>query len=587
MTPELAREILLRSGEHLLLVALSVALAMVIALPLGLSLQGHPRLLRLALGSASTMQTIPSLALFGLLLTVPLLGGIGPTPAVVALTLYALLPLLRGLITGLQQVPPGLIEAGRALGLGSGQVLRRICLPLALPSLMAGLRVATVISVGVATIAAAIGAGGLGVFIFRGIATVNNTLLLAGALPSAAIALAADAALGALETWLIRGQRQPRARRRLPLGSAWRPGRLAAGWPSGWRRMQPRKRQPPSAEAAHAASVSGNRLGLPRAHGSPGRPRRVLSGVLLAGLIVVTGLAFGLVRPHLQALRPAAPVVIGAKGFTEQLLLGELLAQEIEAGTALPVKREFSLGSTALLHEAVRTGRIDGYVEYSGTAWSAILKQPDSARPPDGEALLEQTRRLYAERFGMRQFPSLGFENSFAILIRRSDGRRLGLRTISDAIPAARRWRAGFGYEFLNRPDGYPGLARLYGLIFASPPVAMDLGLTYRALAEGRVDLIAGDSTNGLIPALDLQQLEDDRRFFPPYDAVPVFNAASLRRHPELAGVIEGLAGRLSADTMRRLNAEVDLEHRTPEQVIRQWRQQSPSVKGQLPSAAG
>ena len=534
MTPELAREILQRSGEHLLLVALSVALALLIALPLGLWVQGRPRLQRLLLGSASTLQTIPSLALFGLLLTVPLLGGIGATPAVVALTLYALLPLLRGLITGLQQVPEGLIVAGRALGLSGGQVLRRVQLPLALPSLMAGLRVATVISVGVATIAAAIGAGGLGVFIFRGIATVNNTLLLAGALPAAAIALIADAALGAIEGRLIRGRQRPRPRRRLQ-PAAGTGGRNRTDW---WR--------------------SRRALGL--------------FGAMLAGLLLTGALALSLAWPRLAALRPSQPVVIGAKGFTEQLLLGELLAQEIEARTSLPVKRDFSLGSTALLHEAVRTGRIDGYVEYSGTAWSAILKQPDSDRPPDRAALLERTRSLYAERFGLRLFPSLGFENSFAILIRRSDGRRLGLQTISQAVAAARRWRAGFGYEFLNRPDGYPGLARRYGLRFASAPTAMDLGLTYRALAAGQLDLIAGDSTNGLIPALDLQQLEDDRHYFPPYDAVPVFHAASLRRHPELALVIESLAGRLSADTMRRLNAQVDLQHQTPEQVIRRWR---------------
>jgi len=543
MTPpaipaSLAREILQRSGEHLLLVALSVALALLIALPLGLSLQGHPRLLRLALAVANTLQTIPSLAIFGLLLTVPLLGGIGPTPAVVALTLYALLPLLRGLITGLEQVPAGLKEAGQALGLSSGQVLRRISLPLALPSLMAGLRVATVISVGVATIAAAIGAGGLGVFIFRGIATVDNTLLLAGALPSAAIALAADAALGALERQLVRGRTE-------------RSGRVAILRQPAWR--------------------DGGR-GLPR--WLQGRRRLALMGAVIAALVASMALAIGLSWPQRLALRPGAPVVIGAKGFTEQLLLGELLAQEIEARTALPVKREFSLGRTYLVHEAVRRGRIDGYVEYTGTAWSAILKQPDQARPEGRQDHWERSRRLYDARFGLRLFPSLGFENTFAMLIRRSEGERLGLRSLSQAVPAARHWRAAFGYEFLNRPDGWPGLARRYDLRLAAPPGAMDLGLTYRALAEGKVDLIAGDSTNGLIPALNLQILEDDRRYFPPYDAVPVFNAASLRRHPELVPVIESLAGRVSATTMQRLNAAVDLEHRTPEQVIRRWRQQ-------------
>ena len=513
MTAELAREIIFRSGEHLVLVASSVALALLIALPLGLAIQAHPRWRRLVLGLANAVQTIPSLAIFGLLLTVPLLGGIGSTPAVVALTLYALLPLLRGLLTGLQQVPPGLKQAGQALGLSGGQVLRYVELPLALPSLMAGLRVAAVISVGVATIGAAIGAGGLGVFIFRGIATVNNTLLLAGALPAAAIALAADACLGALETHLTRGSRQPRPR-------PW----LRRRW-------------------ALAAALTGAAL-----------------------LAIVLG------WHQLAPPGPAGSVVIGAKGFTEQQLLGELLAQEIEEHTSLQVRREFSLGSTFLCHEAVRQGRVDGYVEYTGTAWSAILKQPSGPGASDRASLWNRARRLYAERYGLRMFPSLGFENTFAILIRQAQGQQLGLRTISQAVQPARGWRAGFGYEFLNRGDGYPGLASRYGLRFAAPPTAMDLGLTYRALADGRVDLIAGDSTSGLIPSLKLQVLLDDRNYFPAYDAVPVFNAASLERHPELVPVLENLAGRLSAVTMQQLNAAVDLDHQSAELVVRRWR---------------
>jgi osmoprotectant transport system permease protein len=509
MTPALAREILQRSGEHLLLVALAVALALLIALPLGVAIRDRPSWARLVLGLANGVQTIPSLAIFGLLLTVPLLGGIGPTPAVVALTLYALLPLLRGLLTGLHQVPPGLKEAGRALGLSSAQVLRRVEMPLALPSLMAGLRVATVISVGGATIAAAIGAGGLGVFIFRGIATVNNILLLAGALPAAAIALAADGALGALERRLSRRQPEGQGRARIASRRPWL-GRRGQG---------------------------------------------VLAGALIGALLLALPVAW-----HQLGPRSGGTVVIGAKGFTEQLILGELLAQEIEARTPLQV------------HEAVRQGRIDGYVEYTGTAWTAILGQPPL--PPDQRAAVEKrTRQLYAQRHGLRLFPSLGFENTFAILIRRADGQRLGLRTISQAVAPARGWRAAFGYEFLNRPDGYPGLAQRYGLRFAEPPTAMDLGLTYRALADGQADLIAGDSTNGLIAALKLQVLEDDRRYFPPYDAVPVFNDASLRRHPEIAPVVERLAGRLSAASMRELNAAVDLERRTPEEVVRRWRQ--------------
>jgi len=543
MSSELLREILQRSGEHLLLVVLAVALALAIALPLGVLIQERPRLARLVLGGASVVQTIPSLAIFGLLLSVPLLGGIGPTPALVALTLYALLPLLRGLVSGLSLVPPGITEAGRALGLSRRQVLLHLQFPLAIPSLMAALRVATVISVGVATIAAAIGAGGLGVFIFRGIATVNNTLLLAGALPSAAIALAADAALGALEKRL--SYQSPKRLRQ------WR-------WPMGWRMSWPMD-WPMSWQKRWAAAL------------------------LVALLLLLSvPLAWRWSGPGAEV---AATVVIGAKGYTEQLILGELLAQEIEAQTPLRVKREFSLGSTFLVHEALRRGRIDGYVEYTGTAWTAILGQPPLAPLPQqqrAEQRAEQrakvwqnARQLYSERYGLRLFPSLGFENTFAILIRRADGQRLGLRTISDAVAPARQWTAAFGYEFLNRADGFSGLAQRYGLSFAKPPSAMDLGLTYRALADGRVDLIAGDSTNGLIAVLQLQQLEDDLGYFPPYDAVPVFQEASLRRHPELIAIVEQLAGRLSAATMQKLNAAVDQQRQTPEQVVRRWRQET------------
>jgi osmoprotectant transport system permease protein len=540
MTADLAREILQRCGEHLLMVALAVAIALLISLPLGVLIQGRPRLAQLVLGLANAVQTIPSLAIFGLLLTVPVLGGIGPTPAVLALVLYALLPLLRGLVTGLSQVPSGLKEAGRALGLSRSQVLRHVEFPLALPSLMAGLRVATVISVGVATIGAAIGAGGLGVFIFRGIATVNNSLLLAGALPAAAIALVADGALGSLET---------RLSRRVAKGGS-QAGRRGGGRPA-WRRR---------------------------------RWRQLLAGALLMATLLVIPVAWRWLAPaggnvadgNATGGNPAGAetVVVGAKGYTEQLLLGELLAQEIEANTSLRVKREFSLGSTFLLHEAVRQGRIDGYVEYTGTAWTAILRQPPL--PPERRTKVwQRARQLYEARYGLRMFPSLGFENTFAILIRQADGQRLGLRTISDAVQPARQWRAAFGYEFLNRADGFPGLAKRYGLRFASPPSAMDLGLTYRALADGRVDLIAGDSTNGLIAALKLQKLDDDRAYFPPYDAVPVFNAARLRRHPQLVPVLERLSGRLSAASMQKLNAAVDLQGQTPELVVRRWRRDS------------
>ena len=528
-TPSLLREILLRSGEHVLLVGSALGLALFIGLPLGLWIQRHPRWTTPVLSLANGVQTIPSLAIFGLLLTVPLLGGIGPTPAIVALTLYALLPILRGVLTGLVQVPVGLKEAGRALGLTNTQVLRHVEMPVALPVLMAGIRVATVINVGVATIAAAIGAGGLGVFIFRGIATVDNQQILAGALPAAAIALGADASLGALNQQLTCGG----------LGRA---------------KVWVRWRQP------------------------------IRSVPLVVAFILVLALGIRLVFPEAGS----GTVRIGSKNFTEQFILGELLAQQIEASTDLIVMRDFGLGGTFLCHEAVRRGAIDGYVEYTGTAWTAILKQSPPQAEGHGQTSLagladpspnpasevwEQARRVYAERFGLTMMSPLGFENSFAILIRGAMARRLDIATISEAVPHTASWTAGFSYEFMKRKDGYDGLARRYGLRFPTTPKAMDLGLTYRALAEGQVDLIAGDSTNGLVASLDLTQLNDNLHYFPPYEAVPVFNTASLSRHPALEEAIEALGGRLSVATMRRLNAQVELEKRSVEEVVATWRQ--------------
>lgn len=509
---DLIAEILQRTGEHLMLVGLAMALALAISLPAGLWIHSHPRWSRPSLALAGMIQTIPSLAIFGLLITVPVLGGIGPVPAVVALVLYALLPLLRATVTGLAGVPPGLREAGLALGLREGQVLRHVELPLALPVIVAGIRVATVISVGVATIAAAIGGGGLGVFIFRGLATVNNRVILAGAIPAAALALMADAAIARL---------QGRTPRRWPLKP----------WSGGRRR------------ALLAAGL----------------------GILLLGLAVGRGLGLGtFVAGDARTER----ITIGSKSFTEQILLGELLAQQIERHSDLRVERQFSLGGTAICQDAVRSGRIAAYVEYTGTAWMTILQQPPLK---NAQTVLERTRRLYRERFDLQVFPSLGFENTFAMLVRQDTARRLGLATISEAAPHSHGWRAGFGYEFLTRADGYRGLARTYGLRFAARPVSMDLGLLYRALADGQVDLIAGDSTNGLIPSLRLQALEDDKQYFPPYQAVPIVNGASLRRHPEMGAAIAGLEGGLNAETMQRLNAEVDQNGEPVEQVVRRF----------------
>jgi glycine betaine/choline ABC-type transport system substrate-binding protein len=258
-------------------------------------------------------------------------------------------------------------------------------------------------------------------------------------------------------------------------------------------------------------------------------------------------------------------LVVGSKNFTEQVVLGELLAQQIESKTRLPVDRRFYLAGTNICHQAVHAGRIDAYVEYTGTALTAILKEPARGSPAE---VYERMKKVYRERFGLDVTEPLGFNNTFAIVVRGEDARQFSLKTISDAVPYARQWRAGFGYEFMERPDGYQGLVKTYGLQFALTPRIMDLGLLYRALVDKQVDLVAGNSTDGLIAALKLAVLEDDRHYFPPYEAVPIVRAAALERHPEVGAALGELAGKASDEDMRRMNYAVDSEHRDPKEVV-------------------
>jgi glycine betaine/choline ABC-type transport system substrate-binding protein len=259
-------------------------------------------------------------------------------------------------------------------------------------------------------------------------------------------------------------------------------------------------------------------------------------------------------------------VAIGSKDFTESILLGEIVAQLLEA-RGVSVERQFELGGN-LPHEALVSGRLDLYPEYTGTSYAAILHHPPISDP---RAVYEQVKREYAEKFKIEVSPPLGFENTFAILVRGTDARKLKLKTISDAVPHARRWRAGFGQDFMSRADGYPGFSRAYGLQFAEQPREMDLSLTYIALASGQVDLIAGNSTEGRIAKLDLFQLEDDRHYFPPYEAVYLVRQDSLARAPALRDVLAKLANSISTEDMRRLNYEVDGNKRDPKDVIREW----------------
>jgi osmoprotectant transport system permease protein len=493
-----ASELSSLAAQHLVLVVISTAIAVALGIPLGILAAKRPRIGAPLVGFANLVQTIPSLALLGFLIPLPLVGGIGPRAALVALVLYGLLPILRTTSAGLRGIDPSIREAALAMGMRPGQLLWIVELPLAFAAMLAGIRVATVVGVGTATIAAAIGAGGLGEYIFRGLSMVDGTVILAGAVPAAAMALAADGLLARAERWATH-------------------------------------RRPTRTHAVLAVAV----------------------GVLLGG---------GVLAAIYAEARPA--IVVGSKNFTEQVVLGELVAQTLERD-GLTVDRRLNLGGTFICDRALRAGDIDVYVEYTGTALTAIFRQPVGH---DRAAVVDLVRQQYAAS-GRTMLPPLGFNNTFAVLVRGADARLLRLKTISDLAVHAPRLRAGFGYEFLERADGFAGLARTYGLRFGAAPRVMDLSLTYRALADGQVDVIAGDATAGVIAALDLVMLEDDRHYFPPYDAVPVVNTTTILGDPRIRTSLTRLAGRLRETDMRRMNYAVEGQKEDVSVVVRTFLQ--------------
>ena len=262
-------------------------------------------------------------------------------------------------------------------------------------------------------------------------------------------------------------------------------------------------------------------------------------------------------------------IIVGSKNFTEQVVLAELLAQHIEARLHAPVERRFYLAGSYIAHQAVLANRIDIYPEYTGTALTAILKQSPKW---DANVVFNEVRERYEKQFHLTVTPPLGFNNSFAMVMRGADARRLGISKLSQAKPYSQQWTFGCGYEFLERPDGYQGFVRRYGLTFADKPRVMDLGLLYRALNDHQIDLAAGNGTDGVIAALDMTVLEDDLHYFPPYEAVPVVSDDALRRFPQLTATLKELANTISDEEMRRMNYAVDGEHRDVVDVVKEFR---------------
>lgn len=498
--------------EHIQLTAVSVSVAMLIGVPLGVLICYARGASKPVLGVANLVQAVPSMALLGFM--IPFLG-IGTVPAVVAVTLYSLLPIIKNTYTGISNINPQTIEAARGIGLTRFQVLWKVQIPLALPVIMAGVRISAVTAVGLMTIAAFIGAGGLGYLVFSGIRTVNNNQILAGAIPACLLALGVDGFAAMIESMVT-----------------------------------PRSMQSKTASEGK------------------GRKKITLAIVSLAiiGVFVYT---------NQQTVKADKLIKVASKDFTEQIVIGHMVSDMIEYNTDIKVDRKMVLGGTQVCFSALRSNDIDMYVEYSGTAYSDTLGYPPIS---DMQQVYDTVKRDFADKFNIIVLKQLNFNNTFALAITQADAKRYNLERISDLKPLAANMKTGTTFEFLNRDDGLRGIQNVYGFKFRES-VALDGSPRYAALVNKDVDVVDAFSTDGLLKKFNLKILEDDKQFFPPYYAIPLVRGETLKKYPELAPLMDKLGLVLNNDVMMELNYQVDELQKEPNIVAREFLKKQGLIK--------
>ena len=481
--------------QHIQLTIFSILIAVAIAIPLGILIVRYRKLAAPVIGFTNIVQSIPSLALLGFL--IPLLG-IGSKPAIIMVVMYSLLPIVKSTYTGLTNIDPSLIEAAKGMGLTETQVLLKVRFPLAMPIIMSGVRISSVTAVGLMTIAAFIGAGGLGYLVFSGVSTVNNNMILAGAIPACFLAIFLDIIIGKVENIVV---------------------------PMGIRTTPPKARK--------NNSVFGRKFKL--------------GAMILALIIVISSVAFSFIKSK-------DTIVVGSKNYNEQLILGDMVASLIESKTKIKVERKLNLGGSAVVFNAMKSKNVDIYLEYTGTGLVNILKKPTMTDP---KKVYDVVKKDFAKNYDMEVLNPLGFNNTYVIAVKQDFAKKNNLSAISDLAKISSTLNAGVTMEFANRPDGFPGLQKAYGLNFKSVK-GIDGGLRYTALEKNETQVLDAFSTDGLLKKFDLHLLKDDKSFFPPYYAVPVIRAETLKKHPELKEVLLLLENKISDKTMRDLNYRVD-----------------------------
>ncbi|MBU3112307.1 ABC transporter permease/substrate-binding protein [Clostridium lacusfryxellense] len=490
-------EILTRFMEHIQLTIFAIVIAIAIAIPLGILIVRFRKLSTPVIGFANVVQSVPSLALLGFL--IPLLG-IGSKPAIIMVVMYSLLPIVKNTFTGLTNINPALIEAADGMGLTNTQVLLKVRFPLAMPIIMSGIRISSVTAVGLMTIAAFIGAGGLGYLVFSGVQTVNNNMILAGAIPACVLAIFLDFIIGKVENIVV----------------------------------------PEGIKDTHVNKNTKNKT----IFGSK-KFKIWTSVVVLVVILSSVGISF---------FGNKTSITIGSKNFNEQLILGDMLASLIEEKTDLKVERKLNLGGTNVVYSAMQSGDVDMYVEYTGTVLVNILKQPGLT---DTDKVYNKIKKDLLARDNIEVLNDMGFNNGYVIGVKKDFAKKHNLETISDLAKISPTLNGGFTMEFANRPDGFLGLKKAYGLNFKSVK-GVDGGLRYTSLEKDETQVVDAFTTDGLLKKFDLKLLKDDKQFFPPYHAVPLIRAETLKKYPELREVLALLDNSLTDDSIRDLNYRVD-----------------------------
>ena len=497
--------------QHVQLTIIAIVIAVVIGVPLGIFISGYRRLANFVIGVANLVQSVPSLALLGFL--IPFVG-IGSTPAIIMVVLYSMLPILKNTYAGIMNISPDMIEVAKGIGLTKRQTLSLIKLPLSVPIIMTGIRISAVTAVGLMTIAAFVGAGGLGFLVFSGMQSIDNNLILLGAIPAALLALLIDFIVGKIEEAVV---------------------------PNG---MKNAKGVIKRKNKKFSKTVKRNLL-------------------VLMGAVAIAFVGFSAYNSQVQR----ATIVVGSKNFTEQFIMGHLLATLIEENTDLNVERKINLNGTQVVFSAMETGGVDLYTEYSGTAFSSILDH-EMTEDMDATNVYETAKKGLMDRYNFRAFVPLGFNNTFAMVVTQETADKYNLKTMSDLAAISNSLAFAPSIEFTEREDGMIGMNKLYNYKFQNV-MPMDGSLRYSALINGDVDATSGYTTDGLIAKHDLVVLEDDKKFFLPYYAFILINDDILKEHPELEKVLEVLENNLSEEIMQELNSQVDVENKDPEVVAR------------------